>query len=29
MAEIRVKICGLRSLADVAAVAGAGAAYMV
>ena len=28
MAEIRVKICGLRSLADVAAVAGAGAAYM-
>ena len=28
MAEIRVKICGLRSLADVATVAGAGAAYM-
>jgi phosphoribosylanthranilate isomerase len=27
MADIRVKICGLRSLADVAAVAAAGAAY--
>lgn len=27
MAEIRVKICGLRSAADVAAVAAAGAAY--
>ncbi|PJF08979.1 phosphoribosylanthranilate isomerase [Pseudorhodobacter sp. MZDSW-24AT] len=27
MAEIRVKICGLRTVADVAAVAAAGAAY--
>ncbi len=27
MADIRVKICGLRSVADVAAVAAAGAAY--
>lgn len=27
MADIRVKICGLRTLADVAAVAAAGAAY--
>ena len=27
MAEIRVKICGLRTLADVAAVAASGAAY--
>jgi phosphoribosylanthranilate isomerase len=27
MADIRVKICGLRTVADVAAVAGAGAAY--
>ena len=27
MAEVRVKICGLRTLADVAAVAAAGAAY--
>ncbi len=27
MADIRVKICGLRTAADVAAVAGAGAAY--
>ncbi|MEF3048206.1 phosphoribosylanthranilate isomerase [Pseudotabrizicola sp. L79] len=27
MADIRVKICGLRTLADVAAVASAGAAY--
>ena len=28
MAEVRVKICGLRTLADVRAVADAGAAYM-
>ena len=27
MADVRVKICGLRTLADVAAVAAAGAAY--
>ncbi|MFZ1338425.1 MAG: phosphoribosylanthranilate isomerase [Paracoccaceae bacterium] len=28
MADVRVKICGLRTLADVAAVAAAGAAYI-